>query len=308
MLYPLKFKYIEKPKVWGGEHWLISGYGHDVSIVENGYLAGNDLNDLVETYMDELVGGNIYQLFGNMFPLLIKWIFADDNLSIQVHPDDMAAAEIEQNGKTEMWYVTESKDGSVVTGWMRDMDQDSVRRALSDNTLLDKLRVVNVKKGDVAFLPAGKVHALRRGTQVLEIQENSDVTYRLYDYNRPGMDGKMRPLHIEDALAVMDYSHTEYPLISYQCDMNQATNLVQDEHFITNIICFDRPIARDYAALDSFVIYIVVEGSCEIKWEDQPKEEQTILHKNEAVLIPATLDDIQLIPQGQVRILETYII
>lgn len=308
MLYPLKFKVIDKPKVWGGERWLISGYGNDISVVENGHLAGNDINDLVETYMDELVGDNIYQLYGNMFPLLIKWIFADDDLSVQVHPDDAQAAEVEQNGKTEMWYVTDSKGGTVIAGWTQDTNEAAVRQALENNTILDNLQVVDVKKGDVVFLPAGEVHALRRGTQVLEIQETSDMTYRLYDYNRPGVDGKMRPLHIEEALSVMDYAHTEQPLTPYTCGMNSAANLVQDEHFITNKICFNQTIGRDYAALDSFVIYIVAEGTCEIKWEDQPAEEHVILHENEAVLLPAALDDITLIPQGEVSLIETYIV
>lgn len=307
-MYPLKFHIIDKPKVWGSERWLISGYGDDVSVVENGYLAGNDLNDLLETYMDELVGGNIYQLYGDMFPLLIKWIDAKDDLSIQVHPDDMAAAELEQSGKTEMWYVTRSNNGSVIAGWANDTDENSVRQALSRNTLLDNLQLVDVKPNDVIFIPAGEVHSLRHGTQVIEIQQSCDITYRLFDYNRLGQDGKPRELHIDEALTVMDYNHNEQPLTPYQCNLNQAANLVQDEHFITNKICFNRTIGRDYAALDSFVIYVAIEGTCEVRWENQPKEEQLIIHPNEAVLIPASLDDIQLIPTGEVALLETYIV
>ena len=262
-LYPLLFHPIVKPKVWGSETWALSGCGEDLSVVSNGFLAGNTLSDVLEIYMDELVGGHVYDAFGNTFPLLFKFIDAKDNLSIQVHPDDRQAAASGMSGKTEMWYVTAADEAaSVVMGFARNTSAEEVRASLQDDTVMGLLQVVPVSKGDVAYIPAGTVHALRRGTQVAEIQQTSDVTYRLYDYRRPGLDGRLRPLHVDEALAVLDFGKRQEPLVRYDRQVSDVpVSLVRDPHFSVSLLRLDRQLERDYAALDSFVVYMCTEGS-----------------------------------------------
>ena len=176
---------------------MLSGYGDEQSVVANGFLKGNTVGEVLEVYMDELVGGKVYDRYGTLFPLLFKVIDANDNLSIQVHPNDEQAAEmlseddVLQLGKTEMWVVTKAtQEASIILGFTRQTDAQDVKNSLEQNMVMDLMQVVPVKKDDVALIPAGTVHALCKGTQVVEIQETSDITFRLYDYNRPGMDGK----------------------------------------------------------------------------------------------------------------------
>ena len=328
MLYPLKFTPQLVPKIWGGqrmmpwyeasdlcenigETWVISSHPEHITEVCNGHLAGNELEDLIEVYMDELVGETVYERFGNTFPLLLKFIDANDDLSIQVHPNDEQAYEMEQSlGKNEMWYVMPSaQEASLVLGWSQDMDQQLVREAIEQGTLMDYLPSCPVREGDEAMIDAGLVHALKRGTVVAEIQENSDITYRLYDYDRVGPDGKKRPLTIEKSLRVMNSRRTESPLSHPQTVVNQAVNAISNEYFTTNILTFDRPIARDYAPLDSFVAYMCVEGACEIEAPEADEPERVhSLRIGEAILLPAVLNDINLRPTaGRCKLLEIYI-
>ncbi|MCQ2310966.1 MAG: class I mannose-6-phosphate isomerase [Paludibacteraceae bacterium] len=308
MLYPIKFTPIVKPKVWGKETWSLSGMETDSSVVANGFLAGNSLPELVETYMDELVGGAVYQMYGDFFPLLFKFIDAQDDLSIQVHPDDLAAAELEQLGKTEMWYITEAHDGAIVNGFAVPTSREQVEQALQNDSIMSLVQRVPVQKGDVAFIEAGTVHALCRGTQVAEIQEASDLTYRLYDYRRPGLDGQLRPLHIAESLEVLNYEPSEQPLLPYERKDNSAVALAQDEHFCTNLLTFDKPVSRDYAPLDSFVAYMCTEGEVSIEALDGEQGETLILQAGETALIPAATRDIRLTPTGTCTLLETYIV
>lgn len=309
MLYPLKFKPIVKPKVWGQESWLISTCGNDQTVVENGFLAGNTLSELIEIYMDELVGGSIYQMFGDVFPLLFKTIDAQDDLSVQVHPDDMMAAELDQLGKSEMWYVSQATpQASIILGFNRATSRDEVADCLQQDTIMNLMQIVPVQQGDVAFVEAGLVHALRSGTQVVEIQQSSDLTYRLYDYRRPGLDGKLRELHIDQALDCLNYEAQPEPLINYDNPVNSAASLVQDEHFCTNILHFDKSINRDYAELDSFVVYICAEGQVRVEALDGEEGEPVMLNAGEAVLLPASLKDIQLTPDATAKVLEVYVV
>ncbi|MCQ2339379.1 MAG: class I mannose-6-phosphate isomerase [Paludibacteraceae bacterium] len=309
MLYPLKFKPIVKPKVWGQESWIISAYNNEQTVVENGFLAGNTLGELIEIYMDELVGGAIYQIFGDEFPLLFKTIDAQDDLSVQVHPDDMAAAEVEQLGKSEMWYVSHADpQASIILGFNRATNREEVATSLEQDTIMDTLQIVPVQQGDVAFVEAGLVHALRKGTQVVEIQQSSDLTYRLYDYRRPGLDGQLRELHVDQALNCLNYDAKTDPLVNYDNPVNSAVSLVEDEHFCTNILHFDKSIHRDYDELDSFVVYVCVEGQVRVEALDGEEGESITLMNGEAVLIPASLKDIRLTPDGNAKVLEVYVI
>lgn len=311
MLYPLKFRPCMLPKIWGSEVWAVSAFGQYVSQVADGSLQGDSLQDLLETYMDELVGGRVYAAFGNRFPLIAKFIDAKDDLSVQVHPDDMTAYDRHRSlGKTEMWYVVQAEEGAaVVEGFTRELDREELQDLLRTRRLGEVLNCVPVAAGDVVFLPAGTVHALKRGVQVAEIQEASDITYRLYDYDRPGLDGQLRPLHIEQAMEVVDYMPCEEPLVAYglpEADAG-AAGLVQDVHFSTNLLCFRRPIGRDYAPLDSFVLYMCVAGEARVE-APEVQHEPVSVRQGEAVLVPACLHDIRLTPVGgEARLLETYI-
>ena len=307
-LYPLLFRPIVKKKVWGSETWSLSGYGDDQSEVKNGFLKDNLLSELLEVYMDDLVGSHVYDRFGNRFPLLFKFIDAQDDLSVQVHPSDELAAQSGESGKTEMWYVTQAaNDASIIAGFIKDTDATQVENSLHSNTVMDLLQVVNVKQGDVAYIPAGTVHALRHGTQVAEIQQTSDVTYRLYDYNRPGLDGQLRPLHIAQALQALQYAALPHPLTDYNRQAFGRTTLVQDTHFHTSVLRLTEPLECDYAALDSFVVYMCTEGEAVIRsYTDEPTDDIT-LSAGDTMLIPATLHDITVIPKIKTTILEVYV-
>ena len=306
-LYPLLFKPIHCPKIWGSESWQLSAYGDLLSEVSNGYLAENTLPELIEIYMDELVGEHVYERYGNRFPLLFKFIDAQDDLSIQVHPAD---TEPGFGGKTEMWYVTSAKpDAQIVMGFAKDTSAEEVQARLQDGTLPSLMQYTPVVTGDVAFIPAGRIHALCRGTQVAEIQQNSDTTYRLYDYDRRDAQGNARPLHLTEALQVLDYKHTRQPLTSYDRPTNGPVNLADDPHFTTNLLAFDRLIERDYATLDSFVVYMCVRGAVELTALDADADNAVVhLPAGTTVLLPASLNDIRLRPTtDSAKLLEVYL-
>ena len=328
MLYPFKFRAQLFHKIWGGqtiarwydhvpsdyenvgEAWVMSDVEKYPTEVINGSHEGDTLQDLLEVYMDELVGEKVYDVFGNHFPLLLKFIDATDDLSIQVHPDDDYALENEESlGKTEMWYVLPSQgEASIYLGWNQQMTPSLIHAAISDGSLARYLRDYRVRAGDVAYIPAGTVHAMRRDTIVAEIQENSDITYRLYDYNRVGNDGKMRPLRLDKALEVMDFApDNKASLLHPEPLLNGAVNLQKTPYFTSNLLTLNRAVQRDYAPLDSFVAYMCVEGACAVKALDVESDDSAVmLRVGEAVLIPAILNDIIIEPQGQCQLLEIY--
>lgn len=328
MLYPFKFKPRHFHKLWGGhtiakwyddvpadyenvgESWVMSDIEKYPTEVANGSHAGDLLQDLVEVYMDELVGGKVYETFGVQFPLLMKFIDAADDLSIQVHPDDDYALENEHcMGKNEMWYVLPSpEDASIYLGWTQEMNASLIHAAIADGSLARYMREYKVRAGDVAPIPAGTVHAMRRNTIVAEIQENSDITYRLYDYNRVGNDGKMRPLKLDKALQVMDYAPNPAAVVSHpEPAENGVANIARTPYFTANVMQLDHAVQRDYAPLDSFVAFMCVEGSATITALDCESEDRAVsLRLGEAVLVPASLNDIVIEPDGPCKLLEIY--
>ncbi|OQB31365.1 MAG: putative mannose-6-phosphate isomerase GmuF [Bacteroidetes bacterium ADurb.Bin174] len=321
-LYPLKFTPILKDKIWGGsklqqlfgkksksnkvgESWELSGYNGDLSVVNNGPFAGKNIVELIEMYKEELVGKQVYDRFGNQLPLLFKFIYADDKLSIQVHPDDEVAMERHQSsGKTEMWYVIDAEPGSkLVIGFLQDITREDYLKALEEGRLDDLLQKVEVSAGDVFFIPAGLVHAIGKGIVLAEIQQTSDLTYRIYDYKRPDESGKERQLHTEEALDVIDFSASADPKTIYSKSINELATLVSCDYFTTNIVRFNEQFNRFYGKLDSFVVYMCVEGNFEISCNG----DVTKVKKGETVLIPASVAEVELLPQGEVTLLEVYI-
>lgn len=322
-LYPLKFKPIFKDKIWGGskiksklgldfgnlpncgEVWVVSGVEGNPSIVENGHFAGNELNELVEVFMGDLVGDRIYDQFGDEFPLLIKFIDANDWLSVQVHPDDRLAKKRNiGKGKTEMWYILDADEQSeLISGFNRDTDRDRFLQHLDNKTLKDILNFEKVKKGDVFFMPAGRIHAIGPGILLAEIQQTSDTTYRIYDWNRIDASGMQRELHVEEALDAIDYKHYKSYKTIYHAVPNHTSPVVDDSKFTTNLILLDQPLNKDFEELDAFVIYITVEGSATLYWGNEPIR----MKPGEAVVKPACISDIALLPEKTAKLLEVYI-
>src|ERR1700760_1176669 len=280
-LYPLKFKTIYKDKIWGGqkiktylhkdfgsrpncgETWEISGVKSDVSVVANGELEGQSLADLLEKYQDQLVGKKVYNYFGNIFPLLVKFIDANDDLSIQVHPNDELAQKRHNSfGKTEMWYVIEADPGStLISGFNQRVNEQVYLEKLNSGHIMDILNQEDVQAGDVFFLPAGRVHTIGKGLLIAEIQQTSDITYRIYDFDRVDDKGNKRELHVEEALAAIDYKHYPEYKTKYTPAKDETVHLVSCPYFTTNLLDFDKGTDKDYGNLDSFVIHVCLEGA-----------------------------------------------
>jgi mannose-6-phosphate isomerase len=317
MLYPLKFKPIMKSILWGGhklagagkqlpknmnadapigESWEISGVEGNVSVVANGYLKANDLQELTEVYMGDLVGEKVYERYGLEFPVLIKFIDARDTLSIQVHPDDELAAERHgTRGKTEMWYVVDCEQGAYLyVGFNREVTQEQYLDAVGKGTLSELLTRYEVRRGDVYFIPAGTVHAIGAGCLLAEIQETSDITYRIDDWGRTGADGRPRELHIEESVGAIDFSHGKEYLHATAPQPDTVREIASCPWFTTNIVCVGERMVRNHAALDSFVVYLCVAGSLTVA----TAEGTETLSQYESLLIPAETDEVILSGSG----------
>jgi len=322
-LYPLKFQPILKEKIWGGnklhtilgkgtpgdthcgESWEISGVQDNLSVASNGFLKGNNLEEIIEVYMGELVGDQVYEKFGFEFPLLIKFIDASDVLSIQVHPDDTLAKERHNAyGKTEMWYIIQADQGSkIITGFNRKINRQIYQENLLNKTLPDILNFEDALPGDVFFIPAGRVHAIGAGILLTEIQQTSDITYRIYDWDRVDKNGKGRELHTDLALDAIDYNHYKNYKTPYEVLLNRSSQVIDCDYFSTNFLKIDQPVGKDFNYIDSFVIYICLSGSFLIEYEGKSEP----VHTGESVLIPAVLKNFFLKPEGDSEMLEVFI-
>jgi len=324
-LYPLKFHPVYKDYIWGGsklkdklnkrvpsnishcaESWEISSIQDNISVVSNGFLAGNNLQELIEIYMDDLVGEKVYKKFGDEFPILIKLIDATDTLSIQVHPDNEVAKKRHHAfGKTEMWYIIDSEPNSqIITGFNRKLTKEEYQVHLANNSLQEILNVEQALKDDIFFLPAGRVHAIGKGILLAEIQQTSDVTYRLYDWGRVDKNGEPRELHTDLALDVIDFKQYDSYKSTKPADRNKPTELVSSDYFDVKRVTIDKPIELEYHLLDSFVIYMCVEGEVEIHYNNHDFES---LIKGETILIPADLKEITLKPNKLSTVLEIFV-
>lgn len=323
MLYPLKFRSQYFEKIWGGqkikkelgkdtgkltncgESWELSAIPGKESVVTNGYLAENTLDELVEIYMGDLVGEKVFDENGNEFPLLIKFIDAQADLSVQVHPDDkLAEKRYGTNGKTEMWYVVQADEGAgLYVGFKKGVTKQQYNQAVKDGNVDSLLVFYPVKKGDVFFIPAGTVHAIGKGVFVAEIQQSSDVTYRIFDWNRVDASGKSRELHTLEAEDAIHFDDTCTYKIPYEQVENKSIPIVNCKQFNTNILKFNKTLEKVYAKIDSFVIYICIEGKAHVVYagEAQPIE------KGEVLLIPATITELAMLADGDCTLLEVYI-
>lgn len=323
MLYPFKFKTIFKDKIWGGnkiktvlgkdfsplpncgETWEISGVPGNVSVVADGPLAGKSLNELIEAHPEELLGKAVSDKYGKDFPLLIKFIDANEDLSIQVHPDDTLAKKRHNSfGKTEMWYIFQADPGSsLIVGFNKDTDKKEYLEKLNNGALMDILNREKVQEGDCFFIPAGRVHTIGSGLLLAEIQQTSDVTYRIYDFDRTDDKGNKRELHTEESVDSLDYKGYPQYKTPYSEKKNEATSLVTCPYFTTNLLSFDAPQKRDYSDKKSFVIYICFEGEAEMK----TSAGSFSLKMGDSYLIPYSVKQVELLPKKSTKVLEVYI-
>lgn len=326
MLYPIKFKPRIKERIWGGqailrkkgkaasrldkeklygESWDLSSVKGDISVVANGFLKGNNLQEIIEVYMGELVGEQNFERYGLEFPLLIKYLDCNDRLSVQVHPDDTLAMERHDSyGKTEAWYVADCKPGAAIYLGFKDLNitREEYIAAVAESRLEELLNRVEVKPGDVFFIPAGTVHALGAGLEVVEVQQTSDITYRIYDWDRVDASGKGRELHTALAVDAIDFeADAELLHKQYQLERGGSSKVIESDYFTMVLHDVDGAKAFDLSALDSFVVYIALKGSMQI---DADGNSET-LNEGEVVLIPAETDDVTITGGG--KVMEIYI-
>jgi mannose-6-phosphate isomerase len=317
--YPIKFVPILKEKIWGGnklnsifnktskknigESWEISGVDNTISIVNNGFLKGVPLSQLIINFKGDFLGNRVYKTFGNNFPLLFKYIDAKEDLSVQLHPNDQLAKERHNSfGKTEMWYVLDAdRNAKLILGFHKKIDQDLYQKHLAENTLSEILQYENVKKGDSFFIETGMVHAIGAGVVLAEIQQTSDVTYRIYDYNRPGLEGKLRELHTDLAIDAISFENKKTKL-EYKDELNVPVSLCKSKYFYTNKLFISSPIHRDLSLIDSFIVYMCLEGEGTIKVNQYSEK----FKGGDTVLIPALIKNIEIISKSAL-FLEVYI-
>jgi len=320
--FPLTFSPILKERIWGGdklttvfkkgsektgigESWELSDVEGDISIVSNGPLEGKSLKNLIKTYKGKLVGEKVYEAFGNSFPILIKYIDAKTPLSIQVHPsNELAKTRHNSFGKNEMWYIMEAEDkAELIVGFNQEITQESYKRKLDEGQILEVLNTEEISKGETFYIPTGRVHAIGAGVVLAEIQQTSDVTYRIYDYKRVDVKtGKERELHTELALDAIDYKLHDTYKTSYTLKENESSELVYSPYFKTNIIQLKGTMNKDYSSLDSFVIYMCVEGNAEIKCGHKTYQ----LNLGQTMLLPATIENVELISNNS-KLLEVFL-
>ncbi|OYP62431.1 mannose-6-phosphate isomerase [Prevotella sp. P5-108] len=318
---PLKFKALLKQTIWGGdkiipfkhlddhlenvgESWEISGVPGNETVVADGEYAGKKLNELVIEQKDKLVGKANYERFGDEFPLLIKFIDARQDLSIQVHPtDEIAKRQGKERGKTEMWYIMDSdKDAKLYSGLKMQITPEQYKAMVEDDTITDALAQYEVKEDDCFFLPAGRIHAIGTGCFLAEIQQTSDVTYRIYDFKRKDKDGNYRQLHTKEAAECINYTVEDDYRTHYEHKKNEGVTLVECPYFTTAVYDLDEPMTLDYSELDSFVILIGLKGEGTIT----DNEGNTVtISAGESILVPATTDTLKV--EGTIKMLETYV-
>lgn len=324
MLYPLKFRPIMKELVWGGgrlaasgkrvprgknpnllgESWELSGVEGNDSVAANGFLKSNTISELTEVYMGDLVGDAIYDKFGLEFPLLLKFIDVNARLSVQVHPtDEFAMREHGSRGKTEMWYIidTAPEGGYIYLDLNKPLTEEEYDEAVESGTIVEHLNRIAVKRGDAFLIPAGTIHSIEGGVLLAEIQETSDITYRIHDWNRLGLDGRPRELHTHLAAEVVNLTPREGLNITRQPKCGASVELVACEQFTANLIEIDGALELDYAPLDSFVAYMCVEGGITVNCCGESER----LERLETLLLPASATDVVI--KGKGRLLEVYI-
>jgi len=324
VLYPFLFEPNLHEIVWGGkkltkwkgltaqdhigESWEVSCVESSPSVIANGQWAGYTLQDIISKYPEDILGHEVSRRYGGELPLLVKFIDAQKDLSIQVHPDDAMAARLHgKNGKSEMWYVLDAEPGAFLySGFKEALSPEDYKRKVADGTIVESLAKHDVKPGDVFYLPAGRVHAICSGILLAEVQQSSDVTYRIYDYNRPGLDGKPRELHTELAAEALNFQVEKEYRTEYSNESNRANSVIDSPYFSVRVTEFYDSFHRNLTKYDSFIISMCLKGDCKIKMRST--DDEIILREGYSCLIPAAIADYDVIPlYGKSKVLDAYI-
>ncbi len=320
-MYPLKFKPILKERLWGGtklkdilgkptksenigESWEVSGVKENISIVSNGKFTGTTLQELIDKNPENLLGKSIVQRFGKELPVLIKFIDAKQQLSIQVHPDDQLAQDRHNSlGKAEMWYIIDANPNSnLIVGFNKNTRKEEFKNSLQKNELLDLLNYEKVKKGDVFFINAGKIHSIGAEILLVEIQQTSDITYRIFDFNRKNKEGELRELHSQLALDAIDYTKKDDFRLQYNTHQNTVNSIVSCPYFTTNYIHLTEDIEYNLSKRNSFTIYICIEGTAEVVNNYGSAK----IKYGETILLAAQSKNV-LIKTSEIKLLEVFI-
>mgnify|MGYP003304179741 CR=1 FL=1 len=323
-LYPMLFEPNLHTKVWGstdltawkelplqnhiGESWEVSAIPTSPSVIANGTWAGYTLTEVIRKMPEAMLGKTVAQQHNNQLPILVKFIDTDDDLSVQVHPDDAMAHRMHsQHGKTEMWYIIDAQpDAYIYAGFKEELSKEEYTRRVKDGTIIDSLAKHSVHTGDVFYIPAGRVHAIGKGVLLAEVQQSSDITYRIYDYNRMGLDGKPRELHTDLAAQAIDFKvYPEYRS-NYKDSIDTANVCLDTEHFTVRVVSIKEPMHRNMIKYDSFVIHTCTKGKCKIRIRST--HDEITLQEGYSSLIPAAIADYDIIPMSnEVKVLESYI-
>ena len=323
-LYPLLFEPNIHEVVWGGqklttwkglaakdhigESWEVSCVKSSPSVIANGTWTGYTLKEVIKKHPEAILGREVSKRYGGELPLLVKFIDARKDLSIQVHPDDEMAARLHgKNGKSEMWYVLDAEPGAYLySGFKEELSAEEYKRKVADGTIVESLAKHEVRAGDVFYLPAGRVHAICSGILLAEVQQSSDVTYRIYDYNRPGLDGKPRELHTELAAEALNYQVEKEYRTEYSSENNRANSVVESPYFSVRVTEFSDTFHRNLIKYDSFIISMCLKGDCRIKVRSTGDE--IVLREGYSCLIPAAIADYDISPvKGSSKVLDAYI-
>lgn len=324
-LYPLLFEPNLHSVVWGGhklrpykglelsdepigESWEVSAVSGSVSVISNGKWKGRDLISVINEAPEDILGKKVNEKYHGKLPLLVKFIDADKDLSIQVHPnDEMAMREHGMMGKSEMWYVIKADEGAhLYAGFKKKITPDEYEKRIADGSIIEVLADHMVHAGDVFYLPAGRVHAICGGIMLAEVQQSSNLTYRIFDYNRPDIDGKLRALHTKLAEKALDYSVEDNYRTDYDESTNKAIHIIDTPYFDARVMEISKPFHRDLKKYDSFIITMCIEGNCKVRVRETGDE--VILKEGHSTLIPASVADYDIIPDnGKTRILDAYI-
>ncbi len=298
-----QFKNIHLEDTHVGESWEISSLEGMETVIAEGPLSGMTLTDLLRNHGEEILGEKLHARFGEKFPLLIKFIDAEDDLSIQVHPDDEQS---DGCGKTELWYIIDAQPGAhIYSGLNRTLTHREMTRILAERTITNVLAKHYAQAGDVFYLPAGRVHSIGAGNFVLEIQQPSDITYRLWDYDRRDADGNLRPLHIDRALQAVDYTQTDFGLARPQLLDDRETIIKRTPFFTVTALCVEEAVKLEVAARQSFRVLMVVEGSGTV---EDSNCNTAIISRGHTVLVPASTEWVEIRATDRpMRVITAYI-
>ena len=303
----IPFKQLDCSQNQVGESWEISDVPGDESVVSDGPDKGMNLSQLVRTYRADLVGRENYERFGDCFPLLVKFIDAKQDLSIQVHPnDDLARHRHNSMGKTEMWYVIDNNNGKahLRSGLNRRITPEEYTQMIASDTICDALTNYPLQNGDVFFLPAGRIHSIGKGCFIAEIQQTSNITYRIYDWDRIDVAGMRRELHIPQSLEALDFNLPEQYKIDVPNEMNRSLPVVDSQFFVTNMLQMEGgEMEKDYSSLDSFVILLCTKGKFELKWENGTE----CVNAGECILVPNVINQVTIRAEQYCKLMEVYI-